>query len=161
MSSYEWFGSGYYIRNATDPALSRNFLFVLEGGGMCTGHDDCRQRAGTDLGSSKRWKDTFDWSSTSLTTPDAGNHFRGWNTIWLKYCDGGLHTGQRTVATNETFGLYFAGHLIVSALLDDVAASHGLNSTSGSMVVFAGGSAGGLGVFANVESVASRLPHAR
>ena len=82
--------SGYYWRSAAPGSNDTNkFLIVLEGGGLCTGNDDCTARAATDLGSSRGWSPTFDWSSTPLTTADAGNSFRGWNTLWVKVRFGG------------------------------------------------------------------------
>ena len=162
--------SGYYVRPSTNPSTANRFLIVLEGGGMCTGRADCTARAATDLGSSKNWSASFDWNSTSLTTTDPRNYFRAWNTIWVKYCDGSLWTGRRASATADpaTFGLWFSGHRTVDALLDHLAATLGLNASTApaappqnkTFLAFAGGSAGGLGVFANVDHVARRLPHA-
>ena len=90
---------------------------------MCTGRADCTARATTDLGSSRNWSATFDWNSTALTTTDPRNSFRDWNTVWVKYCDGSLYSGQRTTnASAGTFGLWFSGHRTVDAVLDDLSA---------------------------------------
>lgn len=64
------------------------------------------------------------------------------------------------MASNDTFGLYFAGHLSVVAMVEMLSASeYGLNNSD--LVVFAGGSAGGVGVFNNYERVAELLPGVR
>ena len=153
--------SGYYVRPATQPGFQNKFLVVLEGGGICTGKDDCTARATTDLGSSKNWAATFDWNSTAITTEDPRNDFSGWTTVWAKYCDGSVWSGARSSAIDETFGLWFAGHHTVDAMLRSLSASHGLNSTSSpAFLAFAGGSADGLGVFYNNDFVATRLPAA-
>ena len=36
----------------------------------------------------------------------------------MQYCSGDVHSGTITTPTDQTFGLYFAGHLIVAAVLD-------------------------------------------
>ena len=152
--------SGYYLRRASRPALASRFLFVLEGGGDCSHAADCLARAKTRLGTSTVWPPSFNWEQTPITSTSARNPFAEWNTVWLVYCDGSLHTGMRTAASNETYGLWFAGHHTVNAMLDELSRTTELNHTSGAFVAFAGGSAGALGVFANVDHVASRLPHA-
>ena len=79
-------------------------------------------------------------------TTDPGNPFAAWNTIWLKYCDGSIHTGQRTNATADTFGLYFSGHNSIHAMITSLVASTSLGA-AGTFVAFAGGSAGGFRIF--------------
>ena len=36
--------SGYYLRPATSKLTASKFLVILEGGGMCTGREDCTDR---------------------------------------------------------------------------------------------------------------------
>ena len=151
--------SGFYFQEAAETADRSKFMIVLEGGGMCTHESDCSARAKTDLGSSTKWKKTFNWDAWSLTTSDKRNRFRGWNKVWVKYCDGSIWSGARTTnLSNDTFGLWFAGHHTVAATLEKLSAMTTLNSSS--FIAFAGGSAGGLGVFINVHYVQERLPHA-
>ena len=152
--------SGYYLRRASQPGFMSRFLFVLEGGGDCSHAADCLARTKTRLGTSTVWPPTFDWEQTPITSSSARNPLAEWNTVWLVYCDGSMHTGMRTAASNETYGLWFAGHHTVNAMLDELSRTTQLNSSSGAFVAFSGGSAGALGVFANVDHVASRLPHA-
>lgn len=78
--------------------------------------------------------------------------------MFVPYCSGDLHAGTRT-ASAETFGLHFAGHLIVKALIAQLSTDYGLGSAE--LVVFAGDSAGGMGVFYNVDYVAAQLPGVR
>ena len=81
--------------------------------------------------------------------------------VYLQYCDGSMHSGARVSATNDTFGLYFSGHHTIAAVLQHLSLHDTLNASEGVRVVFAGGSAGGVGVFSNVEYVAEVLPHAK
>ena len=148
---------GFYHR----PGAASQWLFVLNGGGLCSHEADCTARAKTDLGSSHAFNRTFDFDSIPLTSSSPANPFRNFNLVFVPYCDGGMHSGQRTSnASADVWGLYFAGHLNVVALVAELRDTAGLGAR-GDLVLFAGGSAGGVGVFANVEYVAEALPMAR
>ena len=155
--------AGYYAKSAAAKSPhAHNWLFVMEGGGICSTKSHCQSRATTDLGSSRNWSPTFDWSSTSLTTNDTRNPFREWNIVWIKYCSGDLYTGQRT--TNEssaTWGLWFSGHHILDAVFDHINDNdqNALNHSSTFMAV-SGGSAGGLGAFYSTDWVAEKFSRA-
>ena len=148
--------SGFYYKPATRSGGKTKWIFMLEGGGLCSHQQDCQGRAKTDLGSSNAWAQTFDFDTISITSSDPSNPFAGWNYVYMPYCDGGMWSGQRTSASNETFGLYFSGHNNVAATIGHLSEKNGLNTT-GNFVIFSGGSAGGVGVFANYEYVAEQL----
>jgi beta-glucanase (GH16 family) len=152
--------AGYYINPASSDSLhADHWLFVLEGGGMCSTEAHCTARAKTDLGSSNQWPLRFDWTSTSLTTNDTRNPFRGWNRVWVKYCSGDLYTGQRTTNTsNATWGLWFSGHHILDAVLNRINGNSNCLNRSDTFVAFSGGSAGGLGAFYSTDWVAAQYP---
>jgi len=158
--------SGFYFRPASNDSTINRWMIVLEGGGFCTGKDDCQDRATTDLGSSSSWPKTFDFNSMPLTTTDKRNPFREWNLIFLPYCDGSMWAASRTSASNDTFGLWFSGHHTIVSTLDYFSqVSRGnLNATTDNddqtFVLFSGLSAGGFGVFNNIDYMASRLPFA-
>ena len=52
---------------------------------------------------------------------------RHFNRVFLPYCSQDLWSGQRTEASDETFGYFFSGHLIVEAVLDELIAKNDLN----------------------------------
>eukprot|EP00041_Stephanoeca_diplocostata_P015963 m.310091 g.310091 ORF g.310091 m.310091 type:complete len:105 (-) comp20207_c0_seq14:2094-2408(-) len=85
-------------------------MVVLNGGGLCTHESDCTSRAKTDLGTNKVWPKGFPLDSVAFLSTDERNPFRDWNLVFAPYCSGDMHSGQRTEATNETFGLYFSGY---------------------------------------------------
>ena len=150
--------SGVYI---TPPSNSSTSWFVLlDGGGLCTHESDCTSRAKTKLGSSSDWSDTFNFDQYAFFTQDDRNPFRDWGHAFVPYCGGDMHAGQRTTATNETFGLYFSGFHTVMAAVGYLSSAYGLNST-GATLVWSGGSAGGVGVFSTVDHVAAALPAVR
>eukprot|EP00039_Didymoeca_costata_P014968 m.247611 g.247611 ORF g.247611 m.247611 type:complete len:388 (-) comp16128_c0_seq10:43-1206(-) len=148
--------SGMYFRSATSSNATEKWMFVLEGGGLCTGKDDCTSRSHTHLGSSKYFDSEFNLDSVSLTCTDPRNPFHDWNMVYVPYCDGSMWSGARTTASNDTYGLYFSGHNTIESMLVYLSANHNLNA-SGNFIVFSGGSAGGIGVFNNYEYVAERL----
>lgn len=69
-----------------------------------------------------------------------------------------LWTGQRTSADADTFGFYFSGHLVLESVLSELDAQ-GL--TSATQIVLTGESAGGIGVWPNLDWIAERYPKAR
>ena len=71
-------------------------------------------------------------------------------------CSGDLFLGQETKP--DQFGLTFAGHLTVGAVIADLKTRHGLGSGTGHKLLLAGSSAGGLGAFANADYVTGLLP---
>lgn len=44
--------------------------------------------------------------------------------VWVPYCSGDMHAGQRINATNETFGLYFSGYHTLMATVDYLSKHH-------------------------------------
>jgi len=152
--------SGYYLQKARNASVANSWLIVLNGGGACTHEADCTARAATDLGSSKGWAPAIEMNKIDYTTNDTRNPFADWNLVFAEYCDGSEHTGTRTEATNETFGLFFSGHHSIDALVTHLDSEHGLGA-DGNRVLFGGGSAGGVGTFANYEYVTAKLPKAQ
>mgnify|MGYP001192617555 CR=1 FL=1 len=154
---------GLYIKpspsNASNKA-KQSFMVVLNGGGLCTHESDCTSRSKTDLGSSANWSPEFPVDSVAFMSSDNRNPFRDWNVVFAPYCTGDMHSGQRTEATNETFGLYFSGYHNVMASINYLSTNYNLNSTK-STLVWSGGSAGGVGVFSTLDAVASQLPDVR
>jgi hypothetical protein len=54
----------------------------------------------------------------------------------------------------DTYGLYFAGHLVLEATLDHLDKMY--NMTAATEIIVFGVSAGGIGVWMNVEYIAQR-----
>jgi len=121
---------------------------------------DCQGRSDTDLGSSKNFSQSFELNSISFLSDDPRNPFRDWNLAFVPYCSGDMHSGQRTEATEATFGLYFAGFHNVRATVQHLSLHYGL-ATKGNTLVWGGGSAGGVGVFTSLDAVAESLPGVR
>ena len=146
---------GYYFAANTS---SNSWIIELEGGGECASKKLCDTRKGTALFSSNYFKESLNFGA--INTDDATNpKFRQFNRVFIPYCSQDLWTGQRVTATEETYGYYFAGHLILEAVLNELdTLSHLKKATN---IILTGESAGGIGVWPNVDWLASRYPAAR
>lgn len=68
------------------------------------------------------------------------------------------HTGTVTETSIATFGLFFAGHNNFVSVTQHLVSTHALDAAT--EVLLSGDSAGGMGVFYNVDWLASTLPKA-
>eukprot|EP01084_Bolivina_argentea_P132121 233148_1 len=116
--------AGFYY--SPPPSGSSNlWVIFVEGGGSCSDEQSCMQRANTSLGSSNYWNTTIDTSTINLLgvlsdDPNINPDFYTGHHIFIYYCSGDVWTGQRTQpSTNpDTWGLYFSGHTILSAIIE-------------------------------------------
>lgn len=159
---------GYYLHAGTGAGRDK-WIIMLQGGGECVRSDSCQQKAKSSLGSSKYFPAQYDFFSEAAThfvdadckgNPDLCDY----NLVFVPYCSQDLWSGTKTEATAATYGFYFSGHLIFSAVLDalddaiDGTAPSLKNATS---IVLSGESAGGFGVYNNIDWLASRYEQAR
>jgi hypothetical protein len=146
--------AGYYIEAGAE---STKWVISLEGGGLCFDKAGCTARITTSLGSSNYFGATY---GGSYTNPNrvANPGFWNWTRVHIPYCSGDLWTGTQTENSTLTFGLYFAGHLIFKAVVEDIVAKYGF--TNATEVLLAGGSAGALGLTSNIDWLNDRVPNA-
>ena len=76
--------------------------------------------------------------------------------VFVPYCTGDEHKGQRTTAPKEaypkgTWGFYFTGHTNLEHIIADLKTSTAPAIASASHILLTGGSAGGMGVLANAD----------
>lgn len=157
--------AGYYSQFASDTADSNKWVIYLNGGGECDSKDACVSQTSNSMGSSKYFYPTSDaayWFVGSDSC-SANPEFCGWNHVFDPYCSQDLHSGQRTEVSDDTWGLYFSGHHILTATLDDLdKATNGGNSLKDATdIILQGVSAGGIGVWMNLDYLAHRYPKAR
>ena len=144
------------------PEEQKIWVVLLNGGGLCTHASDCMSRAHTSLGSSASFSKVYDMDSVSLLSSDQRNPFRNVNRVFVPYCSGDMHAGQRTAPgpNNSTWGLYFSGYHNIQATVRYLSTRYKLNTT-GNILIWSGGSAGGVGVFSTLDFVAESLPAVR
>jgi len=149
--------SGYYFEAASAPANATNWVFFLEGGGACWTYADCKQRSLSALGSSNYWTATHtDTNNVLASNPSVNPAWATWNHVYIPYCGGDVHSGQRT--TTEWNELYFAGYLSVRAVFDQLVSSQSLGKAT--HVLLSGTSAGGIGAFVHADGLFDLLPNA-
>ena len=153
--------SGYYLEKAVDPSTELKWVLYLNGGGECDTKEGCYSHLQSELGSSDYFKsnysDSSSWYFASGYCPFNPN-FCTWNHVNVPYCSQDLHSGTRKEATAETWDLFFAGHLIIESILDEL--DHmGLEKATD--IILTGVSAGGLGTYMNIDYIKDRYPNAR
>ena len=175
--------AGFYY---SPPPSGSSDLWViyLKGGGACHDEQSCLSRANSSLGSSNYWPKTFNpGDSVNSDDPSLNPYFYQGHQVYAPYCSGDvwsgmkhLHlskiyiypssipfehlAGQRTAPSSDpdTWGLYFSGHDIFERITQYLA----YNMSTGSLldakyVLLAGGSAGGMGTFVNIQWLYTEL----
>lgn len=146
----------YYVAPGAERA---KFILFHEGGGFCGSMEDCQQRALGRLGST-----TADGDSRVLAEPyfsaDPIHNplLHNWTKVFIRYCDGGYYSGDRTATLPGPNGkpMFFRGRYITEALVSDLSTRHGLGNATD--VVVSGCSAGAIRVFAHLDAVVAMLP---
>lgn len=158
--------ASFYWKAASRQNASK-WVLHFQGGGECVEREDCLRKAKDHHGSSKYnprsvAEPTMSGESALLiNSKEAENpDFYSWNLVFMNYCSQDNWSGQRVSADNTTHGLYFSGFHIVVAILDalDELPDSLKDATD---IVVTGESAGGFGVYANVNHINRRFPKAQ
>ena len=154
--------SGYYYQASSQSSESKKWVLYLFGGGECDNMYSCQYQLNTSLGSSNYFAANYSSSSGWYLASDYCPYnpgFCNWNHVGVPYCSQDLHSGRVTVPTEDTWGLYFSGHIILKSILDDLDLLYNFNEAT--EIVVTGASAGGIGVWMNVDYIQERYPNAR
>ncbi len=147
---------GYYFAPATSSSTTKKWVIFLEGGGACFDFSTCHDRSKTTLGSSLQWPRTRVDESNVLSTDEGINPlWSTWNRVFIPYCTGDVHSGQQSQKDLVWNAFYFSGARNVQAILADLSQKQHLREAS--HILFAGLSAGGLGVLLHGDELASTL----
>jgi hypothetical protein len=147
---------GFHARNRSKTSI----VISLPGGGWCWDDDTCGRRANTSLGSSTKYiaqrGRTMGVGEGELSgDPKLNPHFYGFTAISPIYCDGSNYAG----AADRTVGgvtLHIRGRKILQAMLDVLLKDWSYDETL-EEVVLSGCSAGGTGVYFNVDWIHSYI----
>ncbi|VDL59921.1 unnamed protein product [Hymenolepis diminuta] len=145
--------AGYYVRRSKD-LRSKNWLIYLEGGWYCFDEATCISRQITNhaLFSSRTWHMNR-YIGGVLSWDDRINpNYHNYNILFVPYCSSDLWSGKKR---ERTGGYYFHGSRILTAVIDDLLRQPEFFHAD--KVVFAGSSAGGIGVMLNIDRLARRL----
>jgi len=147
----------YYYAPGTNPQ-STNWVIFMEGGGSCYDKEACQSRAQTKLGSSNNSAHGSTMTIQSGFLDNDDPDFGEAHKVYLPYVSGDVRLGTQ----NDTFddwGVYFSGHSNLVHIIDDLKSNVAV-AASATNILFTGGSAGGWGVIANAEWLASVFPAA-
>jgi hypothetical protein len=149
----------FYWQRAKSTVNATKFVIYLEGGGECATEAACTGAVNGPLGSSNYFQPAI-YMPYFLNDDDGANpDWASWHHIDVPYCSQDVHSGTATAPSSSSWGLYFAGHNIVRAVLDALDAAGGLRQATD--IILTGASAGGIGVWINVDYIADRYPAAR
>lgn len=160
---------GFYHRPAPPGGEPRKWVVVLgdgDGAPECADKAACRARGKSRFGTSKLMSPTLEGADPApppLVSPDCHSSpgFCAWHHVLLPYCSQDWWAGRASRPSRKTWGRSFAGHEILRAALDALVAAGAGGLGEASEVLLVGAGAGGHGVWANADFVASRLPSAR
>ena len=148
-------GGYYMVRNVS----STKFIIELEGGGECASLSQCSAKLHTNLGSSTKFAKTLSSLNFLNDLNESRNpYFSKYNHIFIPYCSQDLWTGTRWRETDpfyQTF--YFGGHEIFKSVIQDVE----MELNHATEIILTGESAGGIGVWNNVDFLAAQFPKAK
>ncbi|KAH8862655.1 Palmitoleoyl-protein carboxylesterase NOTUM [Schistosoma japonicum] len=144
--------AGYYYRPAKYPSVG-NWIIFLEGGWYCFDEETCvlRESNAFSLFSSKFWPKTRSLGGILSSDSNANPNYHEFHSVFIPYCSSDLWTGKMA---NRSGDFYFHGSRILAAVIDDLPWH---NAAYAEKVIFAGSSAGGIGVLMNVDRLAHRL----
>jgi hypothetical protein len=149
--------AGYYFRAGTGSGITKWYIHH-EGGGWCSSLQDCYGRSLTPLGSSKNYTPTANIDGGYFSTdPNINPLMYNWNSVYLKYCDGGSFSGDNATTSNYNGQpLLFRGRRILNAMFGDLYNVRGLSSATDAVI--SGCSAGGLATYLHLDWWRAQLP---
>jgi Pectinacetylesterase len=125
---------------------SPNVMVFLDQGGACFNADTCAFNLSA-FGAS----DFVPQGQGIFNRTDPDNPMRDWSFVFIPYCSGDVHAGNRSDGSVESVGpQQFLGYSNLDAFLSRIVPTF----ASARQVLFAGSSAGGFGVLLNADHVA-------
>ncbi len=156
-------GDGSPTGIGVNPGTGPDLVLFLNGGGACASAFTCfTLKSATTIGpfgSAELESLTASNSGSILDRALPGNPFADATLVFIPYCTGDVHGGDRIAVYTDSPGgtVHHVGHSNVLAYLKRVAATY----TAPRRLVVAGSSAGGFGTLVNYEAVRSYYPAAQ
>ncbi|MCY0990523.1 pectin acetylesterase-family hydrolase [Nannocystis sp. ILAH1] len=139
--------TGIGVRYGTGDGL----VIYFQGGGACFNALTCAQNPSSFDGGD------FDGSNNGIFDPGPQNPVGDWTHIFVPYCTGDVHAGNRPDQDSEAGVQQFVGFRNVAAYLERVVPTF----TDVGHVLVTGESAGGFGAAFNYDRIADAFPEAR
>jgi hypothetical protein len=156
--------AAYVLRQGAGAAANR-WIISLQGGGICYDQATCAARAAESPAavSSAPYQTGspgFGLEGLLDSTPANNPDFYDASMVELLYCSSDEWSGAKSSPSafnsQDPTTWNFQGHAILNAVIADLKASH--NFSAATDIMLTGQSAGGVGVFLNVNSVAKLVP---
>lgn len=156
--------AAYVVRAGAGVAANR-WIISLQGGGVCYDQATCAARAAESppLVSSAPYQTGspgFGLQGLLDSAPANNPDFYDASMVELLYCSSDEWSGAKSSPSafnsQDPTTWNFQGHAILNAVIADLKASH--NFSAATDIMLTGQSAGGVGVFLNVNSVAKLVP---
>lgn len=153
-----------YVSRAGVGAGARRWILFLEGGGSCGSAAECEARVTTDPGlmTSRGYVEGAvhtsgnDFAGFKSGDPTVNPEFYDANLVLFHYCSSDQWSGARDATSDAGVGRFrFQGRATAEGIVRDLIGK-GLGQAD--EVFLAGSSAGGLGVFNNVDDLRALLP---
>lgn len=149
---------------ALNPGTSDNLIVFMMGGGACWDYTTCfvANTAAHGPFSTAQWSQSQDWwGGTILDRNDANNPYADWSMVFVPYCTGDLHGGDKVVTYVQGGTLskdyHHTGHTNIVADLSHLAPTF----PTPTKVVVSGASAGGGGTLMNYPTFKAYWPDAK
>ncbi|MCY1010021.1 pectin acetylesterase-family hydrolase [Nannocystis pusilla] len=139
--------TGIGVRYGTGDGL----VIYFQGGGACFNALTCAQNPSSFDGGD------FDGSNNGIFDPGPQNPVGDWTHIFVPYCTGDVHAGNRPDQDSEAGVQQFVGFRNVAAYLERIVPTF----TDVGHVLVTGESAGGFGAAFNYDRIADAFPEAR
>lgn len=101
---------------ATSEEQNERWVIHLQGGGECSTKASCYGELNQAVGSSKYFSESISMGFLCRDTSDNPDWGMS-NHVFIPYCTGDLHSGTVVEPTDESFQLYFAGHMVFEAVV--------------------------------------------
>nr|CAB3264415.1 palmitoleoyl-protein carboxylesterase NOTUM precursor [Phallusia mammillata] len=146
--------AGYYLRRRPE---SKQWVIYLPGGWYCADATSCENRGFQDpqLVSSYTWDQCKERSGIMSDSKDYNPYLFDANMVYVPYCSSDMWTGR---APRHNFGnasYAFMGSVILEDVFRHLITHRGMKDASG--IILAGSSAGGTGVFMNIDRIQSLI----
>ena len=148
----------YYFRPGTGSGVN-NWVIFLAGGGLCYSVESCNERniRSPELMTSLNKPATFIGNGVLSDLPPQNPDFYNANHVAIPYCSSDLWSGDRE-KSGATGGFEFRGLKIVRAVVHDLRNNAGgPKISSANRILFAGTSAGGIGVMVHLDWLAGQF----
>ena len=145
---------------------SNDLVIVLEPGGACWDYDSCAGRNGIRGAANVNGLEDDHWELAPFISPflnrvpEANPHTRDWNMVYMPYCTGDVHTGNKIVTYSDPAGVdeditfHHKGHDNMMAAIDWMAEQF----QDVPRMLVTGCSAGGAGATINYHFLRNGLP---